>query len=94
VKIYFAGSVSAGRQDVESYKELINYIKNHGDVLTEHVGDSSMNELGEDKPPEFIHERDMSWLAESDVLIAEVSNPSLGVGFEIARAIENKMNVL
>ena len=33
-----------------------------------------------------IFERDIGWLAEADVLVAEVSTPSTGVGYEIATA--------
>ncbi|HEX7705648.1 MAG TPA: nucleoside 2-deoxyribosyltransferase [Thermoanaerobaculia bacterium] len=33
-----------------------------------------------------IFDRDMSWLAEAEVVVAEVSRPSTGVGYEIAAA--------
>ena len=33
-----------------------------------------------------IYERDLGWLHSSDVVIAEVSTPSLGVGYELAVA--------
>ena len=43
--------------------------------------------LGQEKLSEReIYERDMKWLLEADAVIAEVSNASLGVGYEIARA--------
>jgi nucleoside 2-deoxyribosyltransferase len=35
-----------------------------------------------------IHDRDLGWIVESDLLVAEVTVPSLGVGYEIGRAIE------
>ena len=35
-----------------------------------------------------IHDRDLQWIIESDMLVAEVTIPSLGVGYEIGRAIE------
>lgn len=41
-----------------------------------------------------ILERDMLWLQQSDVVVAEVTQPSLGVGFEIARAITLNKPVL
>jgi len=41
-----------------------------------------------------ILERDMDWLAKSQVVVAEVTQPSLGVGFEIARAITLNKPVL
>ena len=41
-----------------------------------------------------IHDRDMKWLLESDLIVAEVTNPSLGVGYEIGRAIGYEKNYL
>jgi hypothetical protein len=36
---------------------------------------------------EYIYGRDMHWLEEADALVAEVSAPSLGVGYEISCAL-------
>jgi nucleoside 2-deoxyribosyltransferase len=41
-----------------------------------------------------ILERDLEWLSQAHVVIAEVTQPSLGVGFEIARAITLNKPVL
>ncbi|MCL7970955.1 MAG: nucleoside 2-deoxyribosyltransferase, partial [marine benthic group bacterium] len=35
-----------------------------------------------------IYARDIDWLREADAVVAEVSTPSLGVGYEIARAAQ------
>ena len=43
---------------------------------------------------EDILERDMEWLSQAHVVIAEVTQPSLGVGFEIARAVTLNKPVL
>ncbi|MEL7834946.1 nucleoside 2-deoxyribosyltransferase [Fodinibius sp. Rm-B-1B1-1] len=84
MKIYFSGSIRGGRQDAKLYKQLIEEIKNYGDVLTEHVGSSDIShELSDSK----IHEQDMKWLNEADILIGEVTTPSHGVGYEIGRAV-------
>lgn len=34
-KFYFAASIRSGREDVEIYRQLIDYIKVHGHVLSE-----------------------------------------------------------
>ena len=95
MKIYFAGSISGGRADVGFYKELISYLKNYGEVLTEFIGDDSLLATGETNVSDKqIHDRDLDWLFKADVLVAEVSTPSLGVGYEIGRSIENDKNVL
>lgn len=95
MKIYFAGSIRGGRFDSKIYFEIIKYLKNYGEVLTEHVGLPNISSDGEKKfTDEFIHNRDMEWLMTSDVIVAEVSNPSLGVGYELGRAVENKKKIL
>ncbi len=56
-------------------------------VLTEHVGSDHLclNEQGHDRDA-AIYEQDTAWLRESDVVIAECTCPSLGVGYELAYA--------
>ena len=93
-KIYFAGSIRGGRQDKELYEELIEYCRQHGDVLTEHIGDKTLSALGEDSPGDaYIYKRDMQWLDEADVVVAEITQPSHGVGYEIGWA-EGKKPIL
>ncbi len=89
MKIYFAASIRGGRDDINLYIELMNFLKQHGQVLTEQVADAMINEAGEqDLSVETIYERDMEWMKETDIVIAEVSTPSLGVGYEIGKAEE------
>lgn len=95
LKIYFAGSIRGGREDAELYRQIIDYLKNFGEVLTEHIGDPTLSYLGDDDATDrYIHDRDMKWLLTADVLIAEVTTVSMGVGYEIGRAIENSKKVL
>jgi nucleoside 2-deoxyribosyltransferase len=95
MKIYFAGSIRGGRNDSEKYFEIINYLKKHGDVLTEHVGARTISELGEQNlSSEEIYNRDLKWLEEADIVIGEVSVPSLGVGYEIAKAEKLEKKIL
>lgn len=94
-KIYFCGSIRGGRQLEVTYGTIIHMLKYYGDVLTEHVGEpgkqSSRDRVLTDQQ---IHDRDMQWIVESDMIVAEVTIPSLGVGYEIGRAIEMKKPVL
>lgn len=95
MKIYFAGSIRGGREDAALYNELIKHLGNYGEVLTEHIGELKMTHLGDDGPSDqFIHDRDMEWLISSDVIVAEVTTVSMGVGYEIGRAVEMGKNVL
>jgi nucleoside 2-deoxyribosyltransferase len=95
MKIYFAGSIRGGRDDKELYSAIITLLKNYGKVLTEHVGDHKLTALGEvDVTDEYIYERDMAWLKESDVFVADVTTPSVGVGYEVASAESLNKKVL
>lgn len=95
MKIYFAGSIRGGREDAALYFQIIEYLKTFGEVLTEHIGDPALTSVGDDGPNDkFIHDRDLEWLQSSDVLIAEVTTVSMGVGYEIGRAIEAGKQVL
>lgn len=86
--IYFAGSIRGGRGDQALYEQIIDLLKQHGTVLTEHLGDATLTSAGEALDDCAIHDRDLEWLRRSDVLVAEVTTPSLGVGYEIGRAVE------
>jgi len=95
MKIYFAASIRGGRQEVATYSKLIKLLRKYGTVLTEHIADKKVNMFGElALSDEDIHNRDMNWLIESDIVVAEVTNPSLGVGYEIGRAVENNKKVV
>jgi nucleoside 2-deoxyribosyltransferase len=88
MKIYFAGAIRGGRQDSLLYYEIVQQLQKHGEVLTEHIGDTELGVLGQDIGDRKIHDRDLEWLQSSDCLVAEVTTPSLGVGYEIGKATE------
>ena len=95
MKIYFAGSIRGGRDDQELYLSIISTLSQYGTVLTEHIGNKSLSNLGEQVVTnEFIFERDIEWVEEADVIVAEVTTPSLGVGYEIGHAISLDKKVL
>ncbi len=93
-KVYFAGSIRGGRADAELYKRIIQYIQREHIVLTEHVGDLSLSKTeGMQDRDLAIYEQDTAWLRESDLVIAECSTPSLGVGYELAYAEKHGKHV-
>lgn len=89
MKIYFAGSIRGGREKVNDYIKIIDKLEQYGDVLTKHVADPKLNSKGEDISAELVYLRDKAWLDECDILFAEVSKPSLGIGYELGY-LENK----
>lgn len=95
MNIYFCGSIRGGRKLATTYEKIIRLLGEYGRVLTEHLGDdeqiSRKDSLMSDRE---IHDRDLEWILESDLVVAEVTVPSLGVGYEIGRAIENRKPIL
>ena len=89
MEIFFSGSIRGGRSDVDVYASLIDVLEDHGTVLTEHVGTENVEEKEQeaDLTDGEIHDQDVAWLRQADVVVAEVTTPSLGVGYEIGRAV-------
>jgi hypothetical protein len=85
-KVYFACSIRGGRDDAEWYGELVNITKKYAEVLTEIFADKKLTTAGMNKPTGEIWSNDIQWIGQADAVIAEVTNPSLGVGYEIAKA--------
>lgn len=95
MKIYFCGSIRGGRHLAATYSRMISLLQSYGKVLTEHLGsDEEIENKDRILSDKTIHDRDMQWIVEADLLVAEVTVPSLGVGYEIGRAIEMKKPVL
>ena len=95
MKIYFAGSIRGGRENQNFYFKIIEYIGTKAEVLTEHVGLGSISNVGEKKLSDIeIFKRDVDWLKSAHGIIAEVTTPSLGVGYELGIAENMKKPVL
>ena len=70
------------------YLEIIEQLREYGKILTEHIGNPELTGLGEIDDDRKIYDRDLAWLKQADYLVAEVTTPSLGVGYEIGKATE------
>lgn len=68
---------------------IVSRLRRFGVVLTEHVAAAEVDESGEEAAggDKLIHDRDLAWLQQADVVVAEVTQPSLGVGYELGRAV-------
>lgn len=82
-KVYCAGPISGDITFSENYKRIIEIVKSNG-FFPLHEPNLKPNYTLTD---EEIYRRDIKWIAESAGVIAEVSGPSLGVGFEIAYSL-------
>ncbi len=87
MNIYFSASISGGRQLADIYLIIVQELRQYGQVLNEFVGDLRTTKMGErELAPEQIYQRDMALIDISQVVVAEVTVPSLGVGVEIGCA--------
>lgn len=85
-EIYFACSIRGGG-DTSNYQTIVDSIKDAGgNVLSEIFVGDVLKYGGSPLPADEIYQRDVQMIENCDAMIAEVSNPSLGVGYELAYA--------
>jgi len=84
LRIYLACTVRGDRGGVRAGRAICERLLRHGhEVLTMHLladdVDAAESQLREDE----VYRRDLEWLTRCDVLVAEASGSSYGVGFEV-----------
>jgi 2'-deoxynucleoside 5'-phosphate N-hydrolase len=83
MKVYFGFTVAGDRSSLEAAKKIVEILQSMGhQVLTKHLLCEDAWEADRRLPPEQIFARDMGWLAQCDIFVAEVSGSSFGLGFE------------
>jgi hypothetical protein len=88
MNIYFSCSITGGRADQDIYKILVDNLISWGhDVPTAILASPNVLDYENSSAPEMVYKRDVKWVQDCDALIAEVSTPSHGVGYEIALAL-------
>ena len=90
MKIYVSGSIYGGTQKIDTYKILIEELEKYGEVLNRQIADPNViaNEVYQKDEDIFADLEEKLIIA--DILIAEVSTPALGVGYELGFA--DKLN--
>jgi nucleoside 2-deoxyribosyltransferase len=86
MKIYFSGSIYGGRQKLDTYKKLIKKLGEFGEVLNPEVADDKILEEEEKIEDCEIFQNLENELKISDFIFAELTVPSLGVGYELGYA--------
>ena len=88
MKIYFACSITGGRDDEAAYQAIVDVLQADGhDIPTAHLAKPDVISLEQTVDPGEVYTRDVAWINDSDAVIAEVSTPSHGVGYEIAYSL-------
>jgi nucleoside 2-deoxyribosyltransferase len=96
MKIYFACAIVGGRQDEDAYRRIAQAMLDDGHAVPT-AGNAGLQVGGglePDMKPADVYSRDTGWIDDSDTLVAEVSTPSHGVGYEIGYALEHGKPVL
>lgn len=95
MNIYFACSITGGRELEGFYRQFVVALEAQGHIIpTSHLARSEALEGERVLTPLDVYERDVKWIRECDALIAEVSVPSHGVGYEIGYALTMKKPIL
>jgi nucleoside 2-deoxyribosyltransferase len=88
MNIYFSCSLTGGRRDEQIYSDIVSHLTALGhEVPTAHLADPAVMDLEKVVEPADVFARDIGWIEACDALLAEVSTPSHGVGYEIAYAL-------
>jgi len=83
MKIYLGFTVAGSRSSVEAAKKILNVLQSLGhEVLTSHLVRDDAWEADRSVAPQKIFARDMTWLAQCELFVAEVTGSSFGLGFE------------
>ena len=86
--VYVACSMIKSKQiDFSLLDIIVNYIQSQG-------FNAFVPGKMKDASPKIIFERDLNWLKQSEIIIADVNEPSHGVGMEIMYAYEHNIPVL
>ena len=89
--IYFASSISgADSNDHENAGIISKQLQQHGRVMTELIGNPDIHAIEAKNMANGVNiaHRDLGWLADSDVMVADITNGSIGVGKEIGFALD------
>jgi hypothetical protein len=83
MKIYFGFTVAGDRSSIDTARKVVHQLEEMGhEVLTRHLVSDNAWEADRSVSPQDVYRRDMAWLGQCELFIAEVSGSSFGLGFE------------
>jgi nucleoside 2-deoxyribosyltransferase len=83
MQIYFGFTVAGDRSAVTAARKIVGILEEmRHEVLTRHLVEDNAWEEDRSLTPKEVYLRDMKWLEQCDMFIAEVSGSSFGLGFE------------
>lgn len=96
MKAYFVASVSGRGKYLNNYSKIVKVLKDSGTIVSENIIESSKEgvySLTDEQKVKY-YKQVLKWISKADYVVAEVSYPSIGVGYEISLALEKMKPVI
>ncbi len=97
MNVYFTASIVGKRQYVKQYEAIVSLIRAKGYIVTaDHILHTTESQIHLETREQRLtfHKQLKEWIQECDAMVAEVSFPSISVGYEISLAIQNRKPIL
>jgi 2'-deoxynucleoside 5'-phosphate N-hydrolase len=95
MRVYLAAAMTNPARDLDLLARLLAHLEGAGhEVPTRHIAAADGKERDKALTDAELARRDLDWISGSDVLVAEVSTPSHGVGIEVMEALARRLPVL
>lgn len=97
MRVYFTGSIVGKKQYLKNYLRIIEILKNKGyQVISDHIIKHTPEAIKIEKKEDRLkfHRQLEKWISSSDVMVVEISFPSISVGYEISLALQLHKPVL
>lgn len=97
MKVFFSASILGRDKFDGNYRAIVDDLRERGfKVQAGHVLNLDEKKLAEvsDKYRIEYYKKLIKWISEADIVVAEVSNPSVSIGHEISIALEKGKNVI
>jgi len=87
MNIFFASAIRGGRAHQRECKKIVEFLQKYGTVSSDQIAEAELSSHGETEfTEEQIYKKELALLEVCDVVVAEISTPSLGVGYLLGKA--------
>ena len=97
MKVYFTASLTGKNKYIKNYEIIMATIDKLGyKLLSKNVLARKPEDILNETPDEAYsyYKKMVNWIKEADIVVAEVSYPSLGIGYEVALSLEEGKQVI
>ena len=97
MKIYFTASLTGRKMYLQNYRRIVEELKKFSkDVIYEHILYTDPKKRFKETQEErtAIFRKIENWIKSVDIVVTEISYPSVNVGYEISRAVDEEKPVL